>query len=158
MAIETDTIGKRRQGALDRIDEMPADLRSCVHDYGLAVVVACMKYGVKKPNQIRDLVREIWEGPRLLGQRNGPLSSLDWLLIQSGSTISARTLTRVLHDHSHCILPTDPSTAMIEASMSEVSSFNERITKREKHRRRLRAAMVAGVKNLWPDLRAFPND
>jgi len=147
MALETDVIGKRRHSALELTDGLPADLKVCAHEFGLPVVSACLKYGVRKPNQIRDLVREIWDGPRVLGQPRHPLSTLDWVLIQAGSPIGSATLLRILEDHNYCVVPRDPSVAMIEASMAEVSSFNERITKRDKHRRRLRAANIAGAKH-----------
>jgi hypothetical protein len=39
------------------------------------------------------------------------------------------------------IVPIDPTRAMIDASLSEVSGFNVRVTKEEKHRRRLKAAL-----------------
>lgn len=146
MALETDVIGKRRQSALDTTDGLPSELKACAHEFGLPVVTACLKYGVKKPNQIRDLVREIWDGPRVLGQPRHPLSTLDWVLIQAGCPFGSASLIRILEDHNYCIVPKDPSAEMLEASMAEVSSFNERITKREKHRRRLRAANLAGCK------------
>ena len=39
-----------------RIDEMPAELRNLVNDFGLSVVNACIELGVTKPRQIKHLV------------------------------------------------------------------------------------------------------
>jgi hypothetical protein len=120
---------------------MPADLRACVHEYGFAIVTACLKHKVSKPAAIRELVREIWTGARQPKQTGGAESTLDWLLIQNDAGISAKTLLRVLADASLVVVPANPNAAMIDASMQTVSGFNMKVTKREKHRLRLQAAI-----------------
>lgn len=136
-----------------RIDQLDPGLRECVHEYGEAIVNACLLAGVREPRRIRQLVREIWEGARQLTQRRPPkLGSLDWVLMQAGAQISAKTLVRILRDNSHYIVPLDPTSQMVEASKNTVSNFDMRLTKTEKHRLRLRAAIAAGVKHIWPDL------
>lgn len=151
-AYAEDTIGEKRQRALDTVDQLPPGLRECANEYGLPIVNACLENGIREPRKIRNLVREIWEGPRNLSQRGGPLTTLDWILVQAGCPISAATLVRILHDNHHYIVPLEPTKHMLDASLAEVSGFSERMTKREKHRRRIRAAILAGIKNIWPQL------
>lgn len=152
--LEHEIISSRRQNALDRSDEMPRELRECVHEYGYAIVHACLDNGVKRPGQIHQLVHEIWEGARQPSQRRERLGMLDWVLLQAGAQISAATLLRILAGNSMAIVPLMPSTAMVAASMAEVSGFNVRVTKTEKHRRRLTAAVKAGFDHLRPQLLA----
>lgn len=140
-------------------DNMRPELRACVHEFGYAVVKACEFAGVKDPRKIRQLVYEIWMGARQPAQRNRigrqrtPVQdSIDWLLIQAGAGVTAATLVRLLWHSGMVILPREPGTVMVEASKAEVSEFNERITKTDKHKRRLRAAIDAQARRLWPHL------
>ena len=127
------------------VDRMTPELRECVHEFGLAIVTACMCQGIKSPRSIRHLVKEIWAGARQPQQRSGAYQTLDWILIQAGAQISAAKLRRVLAEYSLVIVPTSPTKAMISASMAEVSDFTQRVTKQEKHVRRLRAALKSAV-------------
>lgn len=160
---EPDRLPKRVVRALETVDMMPGDLRECVHEFGFAIVHACMEMGIKEPRHIRHLVSEIWRGARQPHQRRSlhasrgdrqpaALKDLDWLLIQSGSTISAATLIRVLWSSHLVIVSMSPSEAAIDASLAELADHNERVTKREKHRRRLLAGFRAQAKKLWPHL------
>ena len=142
---------------IEAVDRMPPNLRQCAHEYGYAIVEACLQAGVRDPRKIRNLVREIWAGARQPGQktsgnRNATMDHLDWILLQAGAEISAAKLVRFLHDFNWTISPLYPNVAMINASLAEVSGYNERMTKTEKHRRRLAAALKAGSKSLWPHL------
>jgi len=145
-------IRERTERSFEDIEAMPPALRQCVHEYGYAIVQACLQCGVTNPNNIHQLVREIWDGARQPKQRRPRGGSLDWILIQAGAEISAATLVRVLAQNNLHIVPADPTTAMVEASKAEVSDFCERVTKTEKHRRRLRAAIKVGGKHLWPEI------
>lgn len=151
-ALDGDFKSKKTTLSFERIDQMSPELRSVVHEFGEPIVAACVLAGVRQPHRIRQLVREIWEGARALNQTRPRLGSLDWVLLQNGAEISGKTLIRILRDNHHYLVPLDPTKHMIAASMSEVSDFNVRCTKEEKHRRRLRAAIESGVKHLWPDL------
>ncbi|WP_191085661.1 hypothetical protein [Roseococcus microcysteis] len=53
-----------------RIDAMPADIRACVHEYGLTVVQAMMEGGVKKAKHMHHIVRVVREGS-YQGPRDG---------------------------------------------------------------------------------------
>jgi len=145
-------ISEQTLKSFERLEKMSPDLRECVYEYGEAIVVACLCAGVKDPKNIRQLVREIWEGARQPLQRRKKMGSLDWILMQAGANISAKTLVRILRDNHHYIVPEQPTTQMINASMNTVSNFDQKVTKKDKHALRLRAAIAAGVKHLWPDL------
>lgn len=127
------------------IDKMPAELRGCVHEFGFGIVAACLNAGVSDPRAIRVLVKEIWQGARECGQRQGAVGTIDWLLIQNEAKISAATLFRIFAENNIAIIKAEPSRAMLDASMATVSKFDLRITKEEKHRRRLRAAIRASM-------------
>lgn len=122
---------------------MPPELRALVHEFGYAIVNAFLVCGVRKVSTIRHLVMEVWAGARQPSQVGGAEGTLDWVLMQAGAEINAAKLERLLADFNLRIVPAEPSREMIEASMAEVSDFTQRITKREKHRRRLTAAIKA---------------
>lgn len=143
----------------ERLEQLSPQLRQCVHEYGLPIVEACLQAGVKDPRRIHNLVKEIWNGARQKGQRNtnrhkrcAVQDTLDWALIQSGSEMSAETFVRILWEHSLVIVPREPTLAMIEASKATVSNYDLKITKSDKHRLRLRAALDAAVLSLWPSV------
>lgn len=140
-------LGPKRVAALAITDAMPRELRECVHEFGLPIVTCCVKHGVSSPRKIRELVKEIWAGARQTGQRNEARGVVDWLLAQSGSSLSFRTLSRLLAENHLVICTAEPNRQMLSASMGEVCKFNERMTKEEKHRRRLRAALQAAMKH-----------
>jgi len=147
-------LGVVRLRALDEVDGMPSELRECVHEFGLPIVRCCLKFGVRNPVYIRELVREIWDGAREVGpQNNGVRGTLDWLIVQANG-LSAATLQRVLADHNMTIAPLFPTREMLNASMAEVSGFNVKCTREEKHRRRLVAALAAASKSALEPKRA----
>lgn len=53
---------EKRRKRMDRVDNMPADLRALVHEYGLTVVDAFVGHGVTKPRIIRHLVNTVLAG------------------------------------------------------------------------------------------------
>lgn len=141
--LSTDELSERRVRSLTLTDVMSPEMRACVHEFGGAIVDACVQAKVTQPNRIRQLVLEIWAGARQDGQVGGAEGTLDWVLMQAGANISAAKLERVLADFDLRIIPVTPTREMLDASMAEVSGFNERMTKSEKHRRRLVAAIKA---------------
>lgn len=136
-----------RHRALETADDLPPELRRMVHEFGLPIVTTCVKHGVKSPAHIRELVRDIWAGARQTSQGGGNAhGTLDWLLMQAGSNISAKKLCRFLADNNLVICSTEPTRTMLDASMAEVSGHNFRCTREEKHRLRLRAALRSAVR------------
>lgn len=133
----------RREHSFEITDNMPPQLRACVHEYGFAIVYVCLKHKISSPAAIHDLVREIWEGARQPSQRRAIAGTLDWVLLQAGAEINAARLRRVLLDNNLFIVPRNPTRRMLAASMATVSGFNQRVTKEEKHRLRLIAAIAA---------------
>jgi hypothetical protein len=116
-------------------------MRQCVHEFGLPIVEVLRKFGISNPAHIREIVREVWLGSRNGDQQRSAMDSLDGLLIQSGSSLSAAGLRRFLATCNLAIVQASPTREMVEASMAEVSGGNVVVTKYEKHHRRLRAAI-----------------
>lgn len=141
---------QKKINAWAEIESMSPDLRECVHEYGYAIVKACLVAGVRKPGAIHQLVREIWEGARQPSQRGKMAgvpriyNTLDWVLMQAGGDISAATLARVLTNNHHTIAPLDPTTSMIAASMNAINGMGL-LTKHRKHQIRLAAALRAAA-------------
>lgn len=140
-------IPQRTHDSLDRVDAMPRPLKECVYDYGLPIVEVLVKHDIKNPAHIREIVTHIWQGARSgVGRQKGnPLATTDWLLQQSAGHVNMRTMLRTLADNDLAIVPISPTKAMLAASMAEVSDFNVKCSKEEKHRRRLRAASRAAM-------------
>jgi hypothetical protein len=143
MSETIDFVSTRYVKALANSDRLSPELRECVHQFGSPIVNACLQANVKKPSLIRQLVLEIWAGARQTGQAGGAEGTLDWVLAQAGASITAARLETILRDFDLRIVPSTATKEMIEASMAEVSTFDQRITKREKHQRRLMAAIKA---------------
>lgn len=141
MSEEVYQLGAKRLKQLNEVDMMPGDLRACVHEFGYPIVKSCLDVGVREPRHIRQLVKEIWLGGRQGSQTGGALYAVDTLL--SHGVVSLKGLVRMLNDSSMTIAPIEPTRAMLDASLEEVSGYNIRCTKEEKHRRRLRAALKA---------------
>lgn len=153
-------VSERTLRALAETDEMPVSLRACVHEFGYPIVHACVAAGVNRPALIRQLVHEIWMGARQPQQRQGNGKSgvrskvadhLDWLLIQAGSGISAATLLRMLWSHGMTIVPREPTNQGVTASLDAVKTMGA-VSRTEKHRGRLRAAIAATARHLWPQV------
>lgn len=135
-------ISARQERSLSAVDSMSPAWRECVHEYGYAIVHACLEAGVTEPRRVHQLVREIWDGARSYVDKKKPAGTLDWLLMQSAG-ISVSGLSRALANESLQIVPKHPTQRMILASLGEVSGFNVQCTKFEKHQRRLQAALSA---------------
>ncbi len=140
-----DRIGRRRREALTKTDALPKEIKQVVHDFGLPIVDVLWKHGIKRAVVMREIINTIMLGPRQEGQRNGVMSSLDVILAQG--PINSSALTRLLNENSMTICTVEPTRKMLDASLSEVSGFNMRVTKEEKHRLRLRAALRASMQN-----------
>ena len=153
------TLPDRTLRALDEVDKMPPELRGCVHEFGFAIVDACVKSGISRPQRIRQLVYQIWQGARQPHQRSGVGKGagaaaedyLDWVLLQAGANITAARLVRVLYDKGLVVIPHEPSDDMVVTSMMAIEGMGV-MTKRKKHSTRLRAAIRAGVRQFWPGL------
>ena len=152
------TLPARTLRALNSTDELPAKLRACVHEFGSEIVGPIVAAGVTNPNAIRSIVHSCWMGARQPLQRNrvgrshSPvLDNLDWLLLQAEAGISAAKLLRILKMHGMVIIPTEPSSVMVNASMDATNHMGV-VTKSEKHRNRLRAGIKAATERLWPHL------
>lgn len=140
------TLSAKTIEATGRVDGWPYELRECVHEFGYSIVQTLLSNGVKNPSAIRQIVTTIWGGARQQSQRQDARNTIDWLLDQSGTGVSAKTLYRLLAQNNLAIVAAEPTRAMLNASMAEVAGHNVLCTKEEKHRRRLRAALRAAMR------------
>ncbi len=156
------TLGEGTYRALDMVDNMPPAYRKCVHEVGWEAVSIMMPLGLT-PAQIKSVVYACWQSPGSAHQRRGfgqpveercspVMQHLDTLLSRAGANISGAMLLAFLKHNGMVIVPLEPSSPMIEASMATVAGHDVRVTKKEKHRLRLKAALNASVKRLWPQL------
>jgi hypothetical protein len=152
------TMPRRTLRALDRVDDMQDEFRQLVHEFGSEIVNDYILAGLTKPSTIRKLIVSAWNGARSAPNRPqsnkgvpGPIATLDWLLIQSGSKVNAATLVAMLHENFYAVVPLNANSAMISASMA-VDLRDRVVTKHEKHHERLKAALSAGSRKLWPHL------
>lgn len=151
-------ISQKTLRSLDDVDRMSPELRKCVHEFGYEVVSSIIQAGVTNPNKIRNIIHSCLLGPRNSYNRSGKgssysplLRSIDALLVNSGSNLTAEGLLRFLSLNHMVIVPREPSPAMIDASIEAIRHMG-RVSKRDKHRIRLKMAIDACVKKLWPEL------
>lgn len=139
----------------DVVDMLPAPLRSVVHEFGWSVVRAFLDSGVRNPATIRHLIHTVWLGAREPGNKrplatNNILAQIDDVLVRSGSGISARALLRQLRAVNHTITVREPTQHMIAASIAALGSVPRVVTYEEKHRLRLRAALLRSERDMFP--------
>lgn len=139
-------LSAKRLKTLERVDQMPPELRECVHEFGFGIVNLLVFNGVTNPKAIRMIVTAIWGGARDDNQKRDVRNTIDWLLSQSGTGVSSKTFYRLLAENNLAIVSAEPTRAMLDASLKAVSDHTVRCTKEEKHRRRLRAALRAAMR------------
>jgi hypothetical protein len=144
-------LGKRSVRSFDVIDNMPSNVKRCVHEYGYSIVEVLTKHGITNPRHIDEIVTRVWAGARNSNQKQNIFSGLDVLL--GKDILTANALIAYLAENGMALVPICPTKAMTEASMETVSDFSLRITKEEKHKRRLMAALRAGM----TEIRAIGN-
>lgn len=139
-------------------DSMSPALRACVHEFGFTIVHAFVECGMRDPGKIRHLVHTCWAGPRSMrekpktrkdGTKRAFMETLDWLLMNSGSTLSAEGLVRELKGSNLVILPFHATPQMVDASIAATGEMGL-VSKREKHQGRLNAAIRAAAVRMWP--------
>lgn len=117
-------VAKRRSDRMRVVDGMSEDWRALVHEYGYSVIHQMRNCGVTQANHARHIIETVLN--ELSPTRHG------------FSNQGQSTTTKIV------MVPLDPSSAMIEASMATVSGHDVSVTKYEKHRRRIRAALDVG--------------
>jgi hypothetical protein len=107
------------------IDGLPKDVRELVHEYGFTVVKAFLDQKITKASAIRHLIDTVRTGSIDPGTGAGGVGM-----------VGGRAM---------CAVPIEPTPAMIAASMATVANHDMLVSKEEKHRLRLRAAIKAGM-------------
>jgi hypothetical protein len=107
------------------IDSLPKDIRELVHEHGFTVVKAFLDQKITKAAAIKHLIGTVKTGSIDPGTGTGGVGM-----------VSGRAM---------CVIPIEPTPAMIAASMATVANHDVLVSKEEKHRLRLRAAIKAGM-------------
>lgn len=126
-------IVERAQERMARVDSFPPDVRAVIYERGLETVQEFWNHGVRKARSIEYLIAVTLAEDQADGNPRFGLNR---------APSKPNPLTRAM-----VTVPLNPTSEMIAASMAEVSGGNERMTKSEKHRRRLRAAIHAAIKS-----------
>lgn len=120
-------IDDKRAKRMERVDSLPEDWRELVHEYGYCIVDALRSVGIAKSKHGRHIVETVLN--ELSPTRGG---------------FSNQGATKSRHDQL-VFVSREPTEVMIRASMETISGFDVAVTKHEKHRLRLRAAIAAGA-------------
>lgn len=118
-------VDRRRAARMDVVDDLPEDWRQLVHDYGLSVTIAIRDSGVAKVKNARHIIETVLNE---LSPTRGPSSS------------QGRR-----RDKGLVLIPKEPTESMIAASIETIAGGGIAITKHEKHRLRLRAAIAVAI-------------
>jgi hypothetical protein len=137
-------VGRR----MARIDALSPEIRQLVHEEGLTVVGAFLDLGVTAPRHIRHLISTV-----RCGSNNGGMNPLQREAAHRSLGIDDEVVTK-LKRAGLAVVPLEPTPRMIDASIALVRDHTEAMTKPEKHRRRLQAAILAAARGRWPHL--FP--
>jgi hypothetical protein len=140
----------------DVVDRLPPLLRQAVGEYGFSVVMAFVQMGITDPKVMRHLVQAVRLGARERGnerpwapQHRRVFNAIDTWLIANGAGFPAVALARGMREAGYIPVSLNPSLEMTEASMAEVTVYDPRLSKMDKHFRRLQAALGAADKSLW---------
>jgi hypothetical protein len=123
---------------MEVVDQMPADLRACVHEFGLTIVLQMLNAGVTKARVIRHLITTVRAGSVEIGNRN--------LSLEQKQEMDRRSAGR-LRNAGLLVVPEIPTDAMVQASIDalcDAGLADSQVDRRRKHTVRLLAANVAG--------------
>lgn len=139
----------------DWVDSLPPDIRAVVHDYGQTRVRFCLQAGITDGKTIRNLLASL-----LLGSPDGTNrthkiganrieTAIDSILLGLGAPAVARELVTTLRRNGGLtIIPLEPTPIGIDASLGALDRIGY-VTREQKHKIRLRAAVRATDRHLW---------
>jgi hypothetical protein len=136
-------------GTCETLDRLPPATRALVHEFGYSVVRAFDMAGVRDPKTIRVLIYAVWLGARELGNSvphgDSPrfVKTLNSMWHQFRN---AEAMLSFLRTTSMVVVSREPTPAMVEASITETGKHGI-LSKEQKHRVRLRAAIKAAEKH-----------
>ena len=126
----------KRVNRMNEIDRLPADIRALVHEFNWTMIHPFLKAGIRDARQIRHLIRCVVHGAASHNGKNlPPIRPL---------RLSADTEMELALREDLAVCEINPSDQMVQASMDAVLPYvpgTPLLTKREKHRIRLRAAL-----------------
>lgn len=141
----------------ETVDQLSPAVRHLVHEFGYSMVREFDMAGITDPKLVRRLIHAVWRGSREPGNKPsgmplpGFIKELDaaWPRIPNGSA-----MVGFLHSMQVTVCSLTPSAAMVQASIAEVSRHGV-ISKEEKHRYRLEAALRAQSDHLMGAIRGW---
>lgn len=142
---------QERQASVDKLDP---EQRAVVHEYGWGIVSGFLQVGIKKPKQMRHLIRLIQHGGSETQEWNPATRRLSFAakrlqdaLSDIGITsVSPRALAAAIRIRGGVLMPMGPPDYMVEASMNALDRRNTGfVNKKDKHFIRLDDALKAAV-------------
>ncbi len=126
---------------MEEIDRQPPAIRALVHEYNWNVVRAFIQCGVTNPRHIKHLIMASLAGAAAYGVGRPQ---------KDGIPISTTLALEIMHRPDLALVQREPTEEMLQASMGAVEPYRQGsdaplLSKREKHLRRLRAAIAAGM-------------
>lgn len=126
----------KRVNRMNEIDNLPADIRALVHEFNWTMINPFLKAGIRDARQIKHLIRCVVQGAASYnGSSLNPIASL---------RLSTETTMELSLREDLVVCEINPSDQVVQASMDAVLPYvpgTPLLTKREKHRIRLRAAL-----------------
>lgn len=126
----------KRVNRMNEIDGLSPDLRELIHEFNWRMVKAFLDAGVTDARQIKHLIRCVVEGAASYsGSNMNPIGSL---------RLSTEAAMELALREDLVVCEINPRDQVIQASMDAVLPYvpgTPLLTKREKHRIRIRAAL-----------------
>jgi hypothetical protein len=128
----------KRINRMNEIDRLPPDIRALVHEFNWTMIKSFLDAGVRDARRIRHLIRNVMDGSAAYGGGNMPDQGVPKLKLSTQTTMELA----LRDDLAVCHI--DPLDQVVQASMDAVLPYvpgTPLLTKREKHRIRLKAAL-----------------
>jgi hypothetical protein len=141
-------LSEKTLAKLDTVDRMLPEWRELVHEYGYEIVHLARDFRLS-PGATRQFIQTVLLGSRSMVNGRGSARrglrgvrrQLDAVLTLIGAPFHAEFLIRQLSDAGFVLVHKEPNEGMVDASIAETGKLGL-VSKREKHRARLRAAIA----------------
>ncbi len=123
---------------MSRVDAMPADVRACVHEFGLTVVDAMLACGITQARHMRHLVATVRAGAVEIGNRE---------MTRAQQHEQCRRMAGYLRKAGFVVVPSAPTSVMVQASIAALDDAGLAgtwVARDRKHLLRLTRALDAG--------------
>lgn len=131
----------KRVNRMNEIDRLPPAIRELIHEFNWKMINSFLQAGVTDARKIRHLIRCVMEGAATYG--GGHLQAKDPSQ-PPGLKLSNEATMELALRHDIVVCHINPLDQVVQASMDAVLPYvpgTPLLTKREKHRIRLKAAL-----------------